>query len=132
MPMPILLSCNSKITSNKQISSALQKAIPVVYHFRNSQNNRNHQTTMPHTFLPQNGSYRELRVYKITEIIYDSTYYFVQHYKEKGDRTIDQMVQAARLGKQNIAEGNQAAATSSETGEQMLHARLNYREKKSE
>lgn len=70
---------------------------------------------MPHTFLPQNGSYRALRVYKITEIIYDYTYFFVQHYKEKGDRTIDQMVQAARSGKQNIAEGNQAAATSSET-----------------
>ena len=70
---------------------------------------------MPHTFLPQNGSYRALRVYKITEIIYDYTFFFVQHYKEKGDRTIDQMVQAARSGKQNIAEGNQAAATSSET-----------------
>lgn len=70
---------------------------------------------MPNTFLPQNGSYRNLRVYKLTEIIYDYTYYFVQHYKERGDRTIDQMVQAARSGKQNIAEGNQAAATSSET-----------------
>ena len=40
---------------------------------------------------------------------------FTQHYLQKGDRTIDQMVQAARSGKQNIAEGNQAAATSSET-----------------
>ena len=70
---------------------------------------------MPNTFLPKNGSYRGLRVYKITEIIYDNTYFFVQHYKERGDRTIDQMVQAARSGKQNIAEGNQAAATSSET-----------------
>ena len=70
---------------------------------------------MANTFLPQNGSYRGLKVYKITEIIYDYTYFFVQHYKEKGDRTIDQMVQAARSGKQNIAEGNQAAVTSSET-----------------
>ena len=70
---------------------------------------------MPNSFLPQNGSYRALRVYKLTEIIYDYTYFFVQHYKERGDRTIDQMVQAARSGKQNIAEGNQAAATSSET-----------------
>ena len=48
-------------------------------------------------------------------MIYDITYYFTQHYLSKGDRTIDQMVQAARSGKQNIAEGNQAAATSSET-----------------
>lgn len=51
----------------------------------------------------------------MTEIIYDITYYFTQHYLQKGDRTVDQMVQAARSGKQNIAEGNQAAATSSET-----------------
>ena len=67
------------------------------------------------TFLPQHGHYRNLRVYKVTEIIYDITYYFTQKYLRKGDRTIDQMVQAARSGKQNIAEGNQAAATSSET-----------------
>lgn len=67
------------------------------------------------TFLPQYGHYRNLRVYQVTEIIYDITYYFTQKYLQKGDRTIDQMVQAARSGKQNIAEGNQAAATSSET-----------------
>lgn len=54
-------------------------------------------------------------MYKVTEIIYDITFYFTQHYLAKGDRTVDQMVQAARSGKQNIAEGNQAAATSSET-----------------
>jgi four helix bundle suffix protein len=69
----------------------------------------------PKTFLPQHGHYRHLRVYQVTEIIYDITFYFTQHYLQKGDRTIDQMVQAARSGKQNIAEGNQAAATSSET-----------------
>ena len=40
---------------------------------------------------------------------------YTQHYLSKSDRTVDQMVQAARSGKQNIAEGNQAAATSSET-----------------
>lgn len=48
-------------------------------------------------------------------MIYDITYYFTQHYLQRGDRTVDQMIQAARSGKQNIAEGNQAAATSSET-----------------
>lgn len=69
----------------------------------------------PITFLPQHGHYSHLRVYKVTEIIYDITFYFTQHYLAKGDRTVDQMVQAARSGKQNIAEGNQAAATSSET-----------------
>ena len=69
----------------------------------------------PHTFLPQHGHYRNLRVYQVTEIIYDITYYFAHRFLAKGDRTIDQMVQAARSGKQNIAEGNQAALTSSET-----------------
>jgi four helix bundle suffix protein len=67
------------------------------------------------TFLPQHGHYRHLRVYQVTEVIYDITFYFTQRFLQKGDRTIDQMVQAARSGKQNIAEGNQAAATSSET-----------------
>lgn len=85
----------------------------------NTQNIPNTQSTSnsdkPNTFLPQHGHYRNLRVYKVTEIIYDITYYFTQKYLNKGDRTIDQMIQAARSGKQNIAEGNQAAATSSET-----------------
>ena len=90
---------------------------------QNTQNNQNNQNTQssqntqnsPITFLPQHGHYRHLRVYQVTEMIYDITYYFTQNYLSKGDRTIDQMVQAARSGKQNIAEGNQAAATSSET-----------------
>ena len=93
---------------------------------QNNQNNPNTQNTPntpsnptspkpPHTFLPQHGHYRHLRVYQVTEMIYDITYYFTQHYLQRGDRTVDQMVQAARSGKQNIAEGNQAAATSSET-----------------
>lgn len=60
----------------------------------------------PITFLPQHGHYRNLRVYQVAEIIYDITYYFTQHYLAKGDRTVDQMVQAARSGKQNISEGN--------------------------
>ena len=67
------------------------------------------------TFLSKHGHYRNLRVYQVTEIIYDITYYFAHRYLTKGDRTVDQMIQAARSGKQNIAEGNQAAATSSET-----------------
>ncbi|MBR4676788.1 MAG: four helix bundle suffix domain-containing protein [Bacteroidales bacterium] len=66
-------------------------------------------------FLPQHGHYKHLRVYKVTEIIYDITYYFTQKYLSRGDRTVDQMIQAARSGKQNIAEGNQASATSAET-----------------
>lgn len=47
--------------------------------------------------------------------MYDVTFYFAHHYLEKDDRTIDQMVQAARSGKQNIAEGAAAGNTSKET-----------------
>lgn len=47
--------------------------------------------------------------------MYDVTFYFAHHFLEKGDRTIDQMVQAARSGKQNIAEGAAAGNTSKET-----------------
>ncbi len=67
------------------------------------------------TFLPTHGSYRNLKVYKMAVIVYDVTFYFANKYLRVGDRTVDQMVQAARSGKQNIAEGNQAGKTSSET-----------------
>ena len=66
-------------------------------------------------FLQQRGGYRKLRVYKVTEVIYDITQCFTRRFLQKGDRTIDQMVQAARSGKQNIAEGSAASTTSRET-----------------
>ncbi|MBR1565432.1 MAG: four helix bundle suffix domain-containing protein, partial [Oscillospiraceae bacterium] len=67
-------------------------------------------------FLPQHGHYSHLKVYKVAEALYDLTFLFCQRFLPPyGDRTVDQMVQAARSGKQNIAEGNQAAATSTET-----------------
>lgn len=53
--------------------------------------------------------------YQKAEAIYDITFYFCSNYLRKGDRTIDQMVQAARSGKQNIAEGSAASSTSKET-----------------
>ena len=61
------------------------------------------------------GSYRKLKAYRKAEVIYDLTYYFCEKYLKRGDRTIDQMVQAARSGKQNIVEGNEVAMTSVET-----------------
>lgn len=67
------------------------------------------------TFLPQKGNYNSLIVYQKAECIYDITYHFAHRFLERGDRTIDQMVQAARSGKQNIAEGSAAGATSTET-----------------
>ena len=66
-------------------------------------------------FLQPLGGYRKLKVYRVTEIIYDLTYHFANSFFTKPDRTIDQMIQAARSGKQNIAEGSKAATTSRET-----------------
>lgn len=67
-------------------------------------------------FLPQDGRYDDLRVYQKAECICDITDYFCKHFLDgRKDRTVDQMVQAARSGKQNIVEGTAASATSKET-----------------
>jgi four helix bundle suffix protein len=66
-------------------------------------------------FIPLHGGYRNLLSYQKAEIIYDGTVYFCNRFFHKYDRTIDQMVQAARSGKQNIAEASMASATSKET-----------------
>jgi len=65
-------------------------------------------------FIPRHGGYRSLLSYQKSEIIYDATVYFAQRFYKRGDRTIDQMVQAARSGKQNIAEASLASGTSKE------------------
>jgi four helix bundle suffix protein len=67
------------------------------------------------TFLKNKGNYKQLIAYQKAECIYDITFYFAHTHLSKGDRTIDQMVQAARSGKQNIAEGSAASTTSAET-----------------
>ena len=61
------------------------------------------------------GDYQNLLSYQKSDVIYQITYRFCEKYLTKGDRTVDQMVQAARSGKQNIIEGNRAAPTSKET-----------------
>ena len=66
---------------------------------------------MADSFLPQKGNYRNLIAFQKAECIYDITYYFAHKYLQKGDRTVDQMIQAARSGRQNIAEGAAAGAT---------------------
>lgn len=65
-------------------------------------------------FLPPGGNYKELLSYRKAEIIYDFTFRFCEKFLTRGDRTIDQMVQSARSGKQNIAEGSKASITSTE------------------
>jgi len=69
---------------------------------------------IPPGFLPAGGNYQELKSYKKSEIIYDFTFRFCERFLSRGDRTIDQMVQSARSGKQNIAEGSKASKTSTE------------------
>lgn len=66
-------------------------------------------------FIPPHGNYRELLAYQKAEVAYDITFRFCQRFLSRGDRTVDQMIQAARSGKQNIAEGSQASGTSKET-----------------
>lgn len=71
----------------------------------------NHKTQpiiLPH------GNYQELLSYQQAEVVYDLTFRFCERHLKKGDRTIDQMVQAARSGKQNIVEGSKASGTSKE------------------
>ena len=66
-------------------------------------------------FIPVHGQYKDLLSYQKAEVVYDVTFRFCQRFLNKGDRTIDQMIQAARSGKQNIVEGSKASGTSKET-----------------
>jgi four helix bundle suffix protein len=65
-------------------------------------------------FIPKHGGYKNLITYQKSEVIYDGTIYFTNRFFKKFDRTIDQMVQAARSGKQNIVEASMASGTSKE------------------
>lgn len=62
--------------------------------------------------IPAHGGYRQLKSYQMAEIVYDATVAFCDRFIDKRSRTHDQMVQAARSGKQNIAEGSMASGTS--------------------
>jgi len=68
-----------------------------------------------HRRLRPSGGYRELRSFQVATLIYDGTASFCERFIDKRSRTHDQMVQAARSGRQNIAEGNRAGATSSKS-----------------
>jgi four helix bundle suffix protein len=65
--------------------------------------------------LRASGGYRQLRSFQAATIIYDATVSFCERFVNKRSRIVDQMVQAARSGRQNIAEGSRASATSSQT-----------------
>ena len=65
--------------------------------------------------IPRHGGYRELKSFQVAQLVYDVTVRFCDRYVKVRSRTHDQMVQAARSGVQNIAEGSQASGTSKKT-----------------
>jgi four helix bundle protein len=67
------------------------------------------------SLIPRHGGYRKLKSFQIAQLVYDVTGRFCNRYIDKRSRTHDQMVQAARSGVQNIAEGSKASGTSKKT-----------------
>jgi four helix bundle suffix protein len=65
--------------------------------------------------LPTHGGYRSLKSFQVAQLVYDLTARFTERYVDRRSRTRDQMIQAARSGVQNIAEGSQASGTSKKT-----------------
>lgn len=80
--------------------------------------------------IPNQGTnYKELLSYQKSDAIYQMTYYFCRNFLRRDDRTVDQMIQAARSGKQNIVEGCAASATSAKTEIKLLNvAKASLRE----
>lgn len=70
---------------------------------------------MAEHFIPAHGGYEDLLSFQKARIVYDGTVRFCQRFFDRRDRTVDQMVQAARSGKQNILEGSRASGTSKQT-----------------
>jgi four helix bundle suffix protein len=68
----------------------------------------------PEPLLPPKGNYSALKSFQKAEVVYDVTFRFAHRFLERGDRTRDQMVQAARSGKKNVLEGSKAGKTSAE------------------
>lgn len=73
-------------------------------------NSKPHKT--PRELIPAHGGYRQLKSFQQAELVYDATVAFCNRFVDRRSRTHDQMVQAARSGRQNIAEGSQASGTS--------------------
>ena len=86
---------------------------------RSQQSHTSHSSHQSHApavprLLRARGDYQTLLSFQKAEVVYDITYRFAHKFLAKGDRTVDQMVQSARSGKQNILEGSKAAMTSKE------------------
>lgn len=78
---------------------------PIIFSMNNNQNSG---------FIPAHGGYRDLLSYRKSVIVFDATQKFCERFLDRYDRTIGQMVQAARSGKQNIIEASMASGTSKE------------------
>ena len=85
----------------------------------NDENHDSHASHKSHDdsrpIIPPRGDYQTLLSFQKAEVVYDITFRFAHKYLGRGDRTVDQMIQSARSGKQNILEGSKAATTSKET-----------------
>jgi four helix bundle suffix protein len=81
---------------------------------RDSAHCNDNASASTHGFIPPHGGYETLHSFQKARIVFDATVYFCARFLEKKDRTYDQMVQAARSGKQNIVEGSQVSGTSKE------------------
>ncbi len=79
-----------------------------------SHSHNSHSSPKPEPLLPPRGDYQTLLSFQKAEVAYDITFRFAHKYLSRGDRTVDQMIQSARSGKQNILEGSKAAQTSKE------------------
>jgi len=77
--------------------------------------NTSHDSHTSHPIIPPRGDYQTLHSFHKAEVVYDLTFRFAHKFLAKGDRTVDQMIQAARSGKKNLLEGSKAALTSKET-----------------
>lgn len=73
------------------------------------------KSDMSDDLIPKHGGYRKLRSFQTAQLVYDGTVIFCDRFIDKRSRTHDQMVQAARSGVQNIAEGSVASGTSKKT-----------------
>lgn len=76
---------------------------------------------MAERFIPPHGSYEDLLSFQKARIVFDATVRFCERFLNRRDRTVDQMIQAARSGKQNIVEGSQVSGTSKETELKLLN-----------
>lgn len=88
--------------------------LPIFPILPNMTSDGNDAAREPERLLPPRGDYQTLLSFQKAEVVYDITFRFVHKYLSKGDRTVDQMIQSARSGKQNILEGSKAAQTSKE------------------